>query len=334
LAAPAPVGWGAKAIEAAYQLPLARGSDQTVAVVDAYSTPHLAAYLAAYRQRYGLTPCTASSDCLRVVNQAGHAAPLPRPAGDTGWDLETTLDVDMVSAACPQCHILVVEARSATDAALATAEDTAARLGAQVTSDSYGGRENSYVMTLATAYDHPGHTIVVSSGDLGYTAASFPANLASVTAAGGTVLHRAADTRRGWREVTWQGSGSGCSAYVAKPAWQHDKDCGMRTMADVSALADNVAIYQKHFGGWVTVFGTSAAAPLIAGVYALAGNATTVRPGYEYGHRGSLFDITIGNNNLLGPGGGVVCDHTYLCVAKRGYDGPTGLGTPDGIGAF
>jgi subtilase family serine protease len=304
--------------------------------VDAYNTPGLGAYLDAYRTRYGLPPCTTASRCLRIVNQAGQASPLPPSALNTGWDLETTLDVDMVSAACPRCHILLVEADSNSYAALTAAENTAARLGAPVISNSYGARENGYAMTFAQAFNHPGHTIVVSSGDYGFTAANFPANLATVTAAGGTELARASN-QRGWRETTWNhfgGSGSGCSAYVAKPSWQHDKACRMRTIADVSALAWNIAIYEKHFGGWVTVGGTSAAAPLIAGVYALAGNAAAIKPGYPYRHPGSLFDITTGNNNVLSSGGGAVCGYTYLCVAKTGYDAPTGLGTPNGTGAF
>jgi subtilase family serine protease len=338
LAAPAPSGWGAKAIEAAYKLPVRQGSGQTVAVVDAYNTPGLGTYLDAYRSRYGLPPCTTASRCLRIVNQAGQASPLPPSAANTGWDLETTLDVDMVSVACPRCTILVVEADSNSDAALAAAEDTAARLGAQVISNSYGGRENGYAMAYAKAFHHPGHAIVVSSGDYGFTAASFPANLATVTAVGGTELARAGN-QRGWRETVWQVNGvgassSGCSAYVAKPPWQHDKACQMRTIADVSAVAWNIPIYEKHWGGWVTVGGTSAAAPLIAGVYALAGNATAIKPGYQYRHPGSLFDITTGNNNVNGPGGGAVCGYTYLCVAGKGYDAPTGLGTPNGTGAF
>ena len=242
----------------------------------------------------------------------------------------------MVSAACPRCKIMVVEARSDADSALAAAENTAARLDGKVVSNSYGSREDGFAMTLAKDYDHPGHTTVVSSGDTGFTAADFPANLATVTAVGGTELARASNLR-GWREMVWNqdgdASGSGCSAYVAKPSWQGGSRCGMRTTADVSALASNVAIYEKHFGGWVNVGGTSAAAPLVAGVYALAGNAGVVRPGYEYRHRGSLFDVRTGNNNRVGTGG-AVCGHTYLCVARKGYDAPTGLGTPDGTGAF
>jgi hypothetical protein len=82
------------------------------------------------------------------------------------------------------------------------------------------------------------------------------------------------------------------------------------------------------------VAGTSASSPLIAAVYGLAGNAATVKPGDEYAHASALFDVTKGNNDWFNRGHGGSCGHDYLCVAKRGYDAPTGLGTPDGIGAF
>ncbi len=332
----APSGWGAKDIEAAYKLPVSRGARQTVALVDAYHTPDLASYLATYRKEYGLPACTAASGCFREVNQAGKGSPMPHSSAGTGWDMETTLDVDMVSAACPHCKILVVEADSAGLADLGAAENTAASLGAQVISNSYGARENGYAMKATGAYHHPGHVIVASSGDYGFTAANFPADLTTVTAVGGTELARAKN-KRGWSETVWndgEASGSGCSAYVAKPSWQHDSDCSMRTVGDVSALAWNIAIYEGHDGGWLTVGGTSAAAPLVAGVYALAGNAGMIRPGYEYAHARSLFDVTTGNNNLLGTGGGAICGYDDLCTAQKGYDAPTGLGTPDGTAAF
>jgi hypothetical protein len=340
-AALTPEGWGAKSIESAYKLPVSRNPHQTVAVVDAMSTPHLAADLGVYRKQYGLPACTTGSGCLRIVNQQGKASPLPR-ADVFGWGIEETLDVSMVSAACPHCKLLVVEARSPSVTDLATAENTAARLGAAVISNSYGTRETGALQPLAKAYHHPGHTVVASSGDFGFTAASFPANLATVTAVGGTQLSRAHNAR-GWSEAVWHtqpgSAGSGCSAYVAKPGWQHDPHCPGRTSADVSALAWNIPIFDSSIpdsdgGPWLSLGGTSASSPLIAGVYALAGNAATVRPGFEYAHTGALFDVTKGNNDWISGAGGAVCGHDYLCQAKRGYDAPTGLGTPDGIGAF
>jgi hypothetical protein len=346
-AAAAPKGWGARAIELAYQLPVSRISHQTVAVSVAFNTPHLARYLAVYRNEYGLPACSTQNGCFREVNQAGQPSPLPVSGVPYGWDVETTLDISMISAACPHCKILVVEADSPSLADLAASEDTAARLGAQVISNSYGSTEGGATQVFAQAYRHPGHTIVVAAGDSGFGPVSFPANLASVTAVGGTELARAQDkrggheNRRGWREKVWNNDaggagGSGCSAYVAKPAWQHDPHCSMRTVADVSAVATGVPIYDKRHGGWLTVEGTSISAPLIAGIYGLAGNAAAITPGYPYRHASSLFDISAGDNILRFDGilVGNVCGRDYLCVAKAGYDAPTGLGSPHGIGAF
>ena len=335
-----PVGLTPKEIKQAYRLPVGRLSDQTVAVSIAFNTPHLAEYLAKYRQTFGLPPCTTASGCFRVVNQYGNRSPkkLPVSGVGSGWDIEVTLDVSMISVACPHCKILVVEANNDSARNLARTDDTAATLGAEVISNSYGIRENGNSIESAKSYDHPGHTIVVAAGDLGFTAAEFPADLTTVTAVGGTELARAR-TARGWREQVWYApmlpaaGGSGCSAYVAKPGWQHDPDCLDRTIADVSAVAANIPIYNRANGGWLTVGGTSVAAPLVAGIYALAGNATTIPLGYAYSHRRFLFDITKGTNSVFYPSK-LTCGNDYPCAAKKGYDAPTGLGTPDGTGAF
>jgi subtilase family serine protease len=336
-----PKGWGATSIEAAYKLPITKGAGQTIGIVDAFSTPHLASDLGVYRKEYGLPPCTTASGCLRIVNQEGKPSPLPQP-DPLGWGVEETADVSMVSAACPLCKIVVVEAKNSTLGDLAAGVNTAVRLGANVISNSYGARENGLTQTYAKDYSQPGHVIVASSGDYGFTAAAFPANLATVTAAAGTRLARATNAR-GWTDTVWNNnfgaSGSGCSAYVAKPAWQHDPDCPGRTVGDVAAVATNIPLYDssvaKKFGGpWLTVAGTSLSSPLIAGVYGLAGNAATAKPGYEYAHAGALFDVTKGNNDWFSEAHGASCGYDYLCVAKKGYDAPTGLGTPDGDGAF
>jgi subtilase family serine protease len=335
-----PVGLTPRDIEQAYRLPIGRHSHQTVAVSIAYNTPKLASYLAKYRKYFGLPACTVASGCFRVVNEYGNANPkrLPQSGVFSGWDLEVTLDVSMISVACPYCKILVVEAKSQSYGDLARTDDTAAAMGAQVISNSYGGRENGFAQAWAKSYDHPGHTIVVSAGDLGYTAANFPANLSTVTAAGGTSLARA-HNRRGWWETTWYdpfnggAGGSGCSAYVAKPAWQHDTHCPGRTVADISAVATNIPIYNPTYGGWITVEGTSVSSPLLAGIYGLAGNASRIPLGYAYSHRQYLFDITRGTNSVF-VSSKQACGNDYLCVAKKGYDAPTGLGTPDGIRAF
>ncbi|HEY2550004.1 MAG TPA: S8 family serine peptidase [Streptosporangiaceae bacterium] len=331
-----PVGWSPKTLERAYRLPVSRRSHQTVAVSIAFHTPKLASYLATYRHHYGLPPCTTASGCLRIVNQNGKAKPQAPSGLHTGWDLEATLDVSMISAACPHCKILVVEANSPSLPDLGKTDVTAARMGAQVISNSYGQRENGEAMRFAKDYRRAGHTVVVSSGDFGFDAANFPANLGVVTAVGGTSLHRAHNAR-GFSERVWDdpaifGAGSsGCSAYVRKPSWQHDNHCPGRTVADISAVASNVPIFNAAYGGWVTVAGTSASAPFVAGTYGLAGNASHLTPRWLYLHRHDFFDVTAGNNALIGGTPKQVCGDDYLCKARKGYDAPTGLGTPDGI---
>jgi hypothetical protein len=334
-----PSGWSATALERAYRLPVARHSHQTIAVSIAYRTPKLAQYLKVYREHYGLPPCTLGRGCLRIVNQQGKTKPAAPNGTGSGWDVEATLDVSMISAACPHCKILVVEGRSDGDDDLARTEDTAARLGAAVISNSYGQRENGSIMRYARDYQHHGHVTVASSGDSGFDAANFPANFAGVTAVGGTELRRARNPR-GFTERVWFQPGilaagtSSCSAYVKKPSWQHDPHCPGRTIADISAIAANVPIFNAAWGGWITVAGTSAAAPFIAGVYGLAGNARHLTPRHLYTHRHDFYDVTKGNNAIMWSTPRQACGNDYLCAAKKGYDAPTGLGTPHGTAGF
>ncbi len=179
----------------------------------------------------------------------------------------------------------------------------------------------------------------MSSGDSGY-GVEYPSSSPYVTAVGGTTLNRASNAR-GWTETVWSGAGSGCSAFEPKPTWQTDTGCGRRTVADVSAVADpntGVSVYDSNcsyfgqlqgtcFKGWGVVGGTSVSSPVIASVYALAGNASSVNYGsFPYSHSSALNDVTSGSNGS--------CSPAYLCTGEPGYDGPTGLGTPAGTGAF
>jgi subtilase family serine protease len=311
---------------AAYNLPSSTaGVGQTIAIVDAYDDPRAESDLGVYRSQFGLSACTSSSGCFRKVDQTGGTH---YPRGNTGWAEEISLDLDMASAICPNCHILLVEASSNSFVNLAAAVDEAARLGANVISNSYGGGEYSNEVSDQSHYNHPGIAITVSSGDNGY-GVQFPAASQYVTAVGGTSLTTASNTR-GWSETVWSGAGSGCSAYIAKQSWQKDAGCSNRTVADVSAVADpntGVAVYDTYrVGGWLVFGGTSVSAPIIGGVYALAGNAGSVTYGsYSYSHISSLWDVTSGNNGNCG---------SYLCTGVPGYDGPTGNGTPNSTGAF
>jgi subtilase family serine protease len=347
------VGYTPTDLRSAYNLGGTSGSGRTVAIVDALDDPNAASDLAAYRSAYGLSACTTANGCFRKVNQNGQASPLP--AGDYGWAEEESLDLDMVSAICPSCHILLVEANSATTDDLDAAEDTAASTsGVVAVSNSWGGAEDSTIRAADSHFDHPGVAITASSGDSGY-GVIWPASSPYVTAVGGTSLSTASNSR-GWTETAWgsalggEGAGSGCSGYEPKPSWQHDSGCAKRTVADVSAVADpntGVAVYDTYNScgtsaycdvllslglatgadGWVQVGGTSASSPIVASVYALAGNTSSVTYGsYPYAHTSALNDVTSGTNGS--------CSGSYLCTAGTGYDGPTGLGTPNGTGAF
>lgn len=324
-----PAGYGPADLRSAYDLPASGGADQTVAIVDAGDAANAEADLAVYRDTYGLPACTTANGCFRKVNQEGAASPLP---DDQGWSVEIALDLDMVSAACPDCHILLVEADDAGYGPMATAVDTAAALGATEISNSYGGGDYNGVDRYAASYRHPGVAVVASSGDGGYGNPSAPAEYPSVIAVGGTSLRRA-DNARGWSESAWSMSGTGCSAYLAKPAWQHDPNCPNRMIADIAAVADpdtGLAVYETgQSTGWIVVGGTSASSPLVAGIIALAGNPGQYPDAsYFYAHADGLHDV------VTGASAGVDCGGDYLCTALPGYDGLTGNGTPNGIAAF
>ena len=335
-AAPVGVGYGPASLQSAYNLPSSTaGSGQTVAIVDAFNDPNAASDLAAYRSAWGLPAC--GSGCFSVVNENGQASPLPASAGTSGWDVEESLDIDMVSATCPLCHIILVEASSASNQDLGTAVNSAVALGAKYVSNSYGGSESSSDPSFDSEfYNHPGVAVTASAGDAGF-GVSYPAASPDVVAVGGTSLSTASNSR-GWTESVWgssaggEGTGSGCSADSSKPSWQTDTGCARRTDNDVAADADpntGVAVYDSFSeGGWLEVGGTSASSPMIASVFALAGTpaAGTNPASYLYAHAANLFDVTSGADGS--------CSPAYLCTSQAGYDGPTGLGTPNGTAAF
>ena len=303
----------------------------TVAIVDAYDDPTAASDLSVYRREFGLPPCTASSGCFQQVDQHGGSS---LPEADPGWAEEISLDLDMVSATCPQCRILLVEADSPSFANLGEAEDTAVALGADAVSNSFGGPDASD-RYYGRYFHHPGVAITASAGDSGY-GVSYPASSKWVTAVGGTTLRPSSRARRGWSERVWSGTGSGCSD-VNTATWQDASltECDGRAMADVAAVADpatGVAVYDstpyQEASGWLTFGGTSASSPIIAAVFALAGNTADVVDGswlWEH-HRGGVHDVRSGSNGS--------CSPTRWCTAHSGWDGPTGWGTPSGVDAF
>jgi hypothetical protein len=317
------------------------GKGKVVAIVDAFKDPNAARDLATYRSHYHLPACTTANGCLKIVNQNGKKSPLP--TANASWAVEESLDLDMVSAICPNCHIVLFEAKTPSTVNLGTAVNTAAHEGIKYISNSWSGGEFIGQDFFNHYFNHPGVAVDFASGDFGYGAA-YPTDTQFVTAIGGTSLRHAAG-RRGWTESAWgdinqpDGTGSGCSALEAKPSWQHADakepgGCLNRTENDVSAVANpntGVVVWDSYKeSGKIEVGGTSAATPIVTGVYALAGSPTkgTYPAEYPYLHQSHLFDVTSGAN------GRCEANRKYLCHGVKGYDGPTGLGTPNGTGAF
>ena len=334
-AASSPTGYEPTQLDSAYNTPSSTaGQGETVGIVDAYNDPTVAADLAVYRAEFGLPACTVANGCFKVVGETGTST---LPVTNASWAQEISLDVDMVSAICPKCHILLVEATSNSLRDLATSVDEAAKLGASVISNSYGGSDAKADSQANVAYDQPGIPVTAAAGDGGY-GVEYPASSPYVTAVGGTTLTKATGTTRGWTETVWDDSGSGCSQYESQPSWQAaisalTNVCAGRAVADVSADANpdtGVAVYDstKYLfqSGWLEFGGTSVATPIIASVYALAGNGSSIDNGsYPYSHTSGLNDVTSGSNGSCG---------NILCNAAAGWDGPTGLGTPNGTSAF
>lgn len=322
-----PSGYGPADLQSAYNLPSSTaGSGQTVAIVDAYDDPTAESDLGVYRSQFGLPACTTANGCFKKIDQSGGTA-YPRKNG--GWAQEISLDLDMVSAVCPDCHILLVEATSNSLANLGAAVNEAASLKPSAISNSYGGSDASD--SSDPYYNHPGIAVTASSGDGGY-GVEFPASSHYVTAVGGTTLNHSGS---GWSQTAWSGAGSGCSTYNAALTGQATANtgCSKRAVADVSAVADpntGVAVYDstayQGLSGWLVFGGTSVASPIIASVYALAGNTASIDNNYPYSHTSALTDVTSGSNGT--------CPTRQWCNAGTGWDGPTGLDTPNGVGAF
>jgi subtilase family serine protease len=310
-----------------------------IAIVDAYDNPNIAGELATYSSFYGipqlpdcLVPVANSAvPCFQKVDQKGGKT---YPGADPLWGLEISLDVEIAHAICQNCSILLVEATSASYYDMLTAVNEAVSLGGVVISNSWSSSEFADEARYdATYFDHQGVAMLFASGDGGY-GPQYPAASTYVTAVGGTTLRLQKQT--GYRsETAWAGAGSGCSLFEPKPPWQKDTGCGdRRSIADVSANADpktGAAVYNGTYytstPHWFQVGGTSLATPIVAGVYALSGKlpSNTWASSLPYLNPGLLHDIVTGSNGTCG---------TYLCNAGVGYDGPTGLGTPNGTAGF
>jgi hypothetical protein len=328
-------GYSPEDLRKAYALPSkAGGSGQRVAIVDAYDDPNAEADLAAYREHYGLAKCTSGNGCFRKVNQSGGAAV---PSANTEWSEEISIDLDMVSAVCPNCHILLVEADSESAANLAAAEETAVAMGATEVSNSFGSAEGVEA-TFVSSYDHPGVPTTVAAGDEGY-GVEVPADNPHVIAVGGTTL-TPANNSRGWSEKVWydvepteiSGTGSGCSK-EPKPSWQTDAGCAGRTNNDIAVVGDQntpVSTYDsyKTASVWNLDGGTSVGAPIVAAAMALTNSYTRSFDGAHALYLDALISEGAAFNDVVSGKNGNC--KTYLCEAEVGYDGPSGLGTLDG----
>lgn len=427
-AAPSPAagdfGLRPQDLHSAYQLPTAPPTAQTVAIVDAYHDPTAEADLKAYNEEFGLPECTSGNGCFTQVNQQGEAGNPPFPTTPQelqeahegsaeeqqeaeeaeGWGLEISLDIETVHATCQTCKIVLVESDSTSDEDLEQAEQSAASLGANEISNSWGGPECIEVSAVleciedSAAFKHAGIVITASAGDSGYLSwdsaqkgfAEFPASSPRVVSVGGTRLNLTGEGA--WaNETVWNdggeskgvrdghgAGGGGCSVQFTAQPWQQSASdwssvgcSNRRAAADVSADADpytGLAVHDSspaceeeyeeasvvHVVHWCMIGGTSLASPLIASVFALAGGSH----GVEYPARtlyenqiespSSLHDVTVGSNGechlpfkeksglseCTSAEEGSSCSSAAICLARTGYDGPTGVGTPHGVAAF
>jgi hypothetical protein len=341
------------------------GSDRTIAVVDAYDDPNAQSDLATYRSKFQLPACTTQNGCFKQVTP-----PLQPPAGTTQdqlhqWRLEASVDLQSASALCPRCHIVLVEAVSDRSIDLANAQARAASLNPapDVISDSFGAplqkSSDDAFFGNNGQFTFSGIATVAASGDAGYPAndpktgncatkaqttpcSEYPAALPGVTAVGGTRL-APAQGARGFGESAWSESGSGCNTYAStKPAWQTGIPCAGRAYSDISTVADpttGIQVYDSSplpgkttAAGWVVVGGTSAAAPMVAGYYALVESANagaidsqldSPKWPYDQAAKKLLNDPATGSN-------GSCAALSIVCNGMPGYDGPTGAGSISG----
>ncbi len=363
-------------LRSAYRLPAEAPAGQKIAIVAAGGDRTAARDLGIYDTEFSLPECTTENRCLTKLNGEGRHRPLPPSSPEAA--AETSIDLQVAHAVCPNCALVLVEASSPTLAALEEAEETAARVpGVTEISNSWGELEPAAPPREGAAFDHPGIVLTAAAGDTGYDnwaspeeergRAEYPASSPDVIAVGGTRL--TIDESGGWvSEEPWEAQagagGSACSSFFPAPSWQSSLPnwaavgCGgKRAVADVAADADpytGVAVYDSTKGTdgvppqWRRLGGTSVGAPLIAAAFALAGGADGVAYPAQtlYAsarkHKRTVHDIASGSNGECRALSGectieeeaASCDATAICVAGPGYDGPTGVGSLDGIAAL
>ena len=370
LSTDSPVGLGATDLAKAYHLPPVHvGQKGTIALISAGANPNLEHDLGVYRKQYGLPACTTANGCLTVTDY--HGGPPIQPGSTTedkeseeDWALETSLDVDMASAACPACRILVVQTPEIDasgeptpeqkGADYATAYETAIHLGANAVSLSDMFLDSPELDgPIGKRLDHPGVPLFASVGDVaGFSAnvtsdSGWPDTLPWVVSVGGTLLKPANAAHTAFTEQSWPGLNGECATAFPPAAGQPAKIAaycgGHRAAVDVAAIADpssGPAVYDSYapYSGkpknWVVSGGTSASSPFVAAWFVRGYHTRTATgPSALYAAPSSTFnDITTGTGNPS------ICakfgQPAVLCQAGPGWDGPTGLGTPHGIGWF
>lgn len=292
--------------------------------------------LQTYNQHFGLPSCTIANGCLTIVNQSGNTSPLPGSVN--GWELEIALDVEAAHMICQTCKILLVEASSSSIANMAAATVTAASFNPIAISNSYGVDSFDFP-AYDSSYKHPGIAVIASSGDSGSISngKSWPADIPEVISAAGTRLTLNNDNS--WAsETVWSGSGGGCAASYTAPDWQISLDdwasngCATkRAFGDISADADpNTGAAISLGNTWYQVGGTSLSAPLLAGMFGLVGNVpdgvTASSIPYASFNNTNFHDVTTGTNCTY--------EGQTNCSAQAGFDTPSGVGTPNGLGGF
>ena len=339
-----PGGYGPSDLQSAYGLPASGGAGKIVAIWGAQADyPNAESDLSVYRSTFGLPPCTSASGCFTKIDASG-GTNYP-PPGQDSWIFETAVDLQAVSAACPLCHIVLVEGGD-----LGTALATVISEGASAFSCSwtYGGNNASCQSSGFDADTAPlasaGILVAAATGDIGYDSGdTYPAECTGVLAVGGTSLTTANDAR-GWTESAWSFGSSQCSASVPKPSWQRDTGCATRMLADVSAAADGPAGLAVYFtqsapagdtfpSGWVGAEGTSFATPFVAAAFTALGIANgQFSPAWVWSNAAAFYDVTTGNDIPTSGSFVGACDSvpSSFCTAGPGYDGPTGWGTPNG----
>lgn len=347
-------------LQSAYKIPTSVEATPTVAVIGLGGYSGAEKDLAKYREKYGLPACTKADGCFHKINYKGEEANFE--ANESEWEEENALDLDMVSAACPTCHLMLAEGDLQGEHEGFGFPITAAiSLGATIVSNSWGelgNEEEAFLQSteakeITAASEHS--TFLVAAGDFGYEeegsgdpGEGWPESLPDAFSVGGTALTHASNAR-GWSERPWDepglegetepssiGTNSGCSPLQPKPPWQKDTGCAHRMENDLAAVAACATPVSFFQGQWGVICGTSASAPLVAGILAHAGwgvRSLGVQALYE--RPSTLFDVTEGTDAVekgepCAPPLVSVADE-YFCDAEVGYDGPTGLGTPDGV---